>query len=281
MTRDDLLVRQMSKTVSHTSCFSSITFFQQTTMSDISSLSSQYSNTAEDSPQPQAAGKIVPALIVIDMQNDFVYGSLAVPGGESIIDPINDLIRLPFATRIATRDFHPDNHISFARTHQQTEFEKKIIYDPDDHLEKWGIEQTLWPVHCVAYSGGADFVPGLNALAFDAVIHKGTHPRIESYSAFRDIWGKRETDLPAILRDRGVTDIYFCGLAGDYCVKYTAIDSMEYGYNTWIVSDAIRSIDTEETTWLDVADSKGVKFTTVDKLTQLMLSDKVANLSIN
>ncbi|KAF4611697.1 hypothetical protein D9613_004207 [Agrocybe pediades] len=235
----------------------------------MSDILSQISDT---SPPTMAPGEVVPALIVIDMQNDFVYGSLAVPGGESIIDPINDLLKLPFATKIATRDFHPDNHVSFARTHNQRDFEKKTIYHPEDHLEKQGIQQVLWPVHCVAYTGGADFVPGLNSMEFEAVIHKGTHPRIESYSAFRDIWGKGETDLPAILQDRGVTDIYFCGLAGDYCVKYTAIDAMQYGYKTWLVTDAIKSISNEET-WLDTADAKGIHSTTVEELMKKMLSD--------
>ncbi|PPQ77022.1 hypothetical protein CVT25_014840 [Psilocybe cyanescens] len=213
----------------------------------------------------------VPALIVIDMQNDFVYGSLAVPGGEKIIDRINTLIDLPFKTRIATRDFHPDNHISFANTHQKPLFSKATIFHPDDEEEADGCEQTMWPIHCVAYTGGADFVPGLKTTTFDAVVHKGTHPRIESYSAFRDIWGKAETELPGILEEKGVTDIYFAGLAGDYCVKYTAIDSIAYGYNTWLIKDAIKSISKQDSDLVFTEmDKKGIKFTTVKELQKLL-----------
>lgn len=213
----------------------------------------------------------VPALIVIDMQNDFVYGSLAVPGGESLIDRINTLIDLPFKARIATRDFHPDNHISFANTHQKPTFSRATLFHPGDEEEKEGAELTMWPIHCVAYSGGADFVVGLKTTTFDAVVHKGTHPRIESYSAFRDVWGKTETELPGILEELGVTDIYLAGLAGDYCVKYTAIDAVDYGYNTWLVRDAIKSISKEESDRsFAQMDKKGVKFTTIKELQKLL-----------
>ncbi len=89
---------------------------------------------------------------------------------------------------------------------------------------------------------GAQFVPGLNTTAFDAVIFKGTHAHIESYSAFKDIWGKDTTELPGLIEAAGVTDVFIVGLAGDYCVKYTAIDSLEFGYRTWLITDGIKSI---------------------------------------
>ncbi|KDR85682.1 hypothetical protein GALMADRAFT_51791 [Galerina marginata CBS 339.88] len=220
--------------------------------------------TAPTQPQHAAAENpnFVPALVVIDMQNDFVSGSLAVPGGETIIDSINCLIDLPFRLRIATRDFHPDNHVSFADTQKNALFSKVMIYHPDDKEQLFGIEQVMWPVHCVGYTDGSDFVPKLNSKVFDAVIHKGTHPDIESYSAFRDIWGKSETDLPRLLKEKEVTDVFFVGLAGDYCVKYTAIDAAEYGYNTWVVTDAIKSIAEDETVHFDQMQKKGIKFTT-------------------
>ncbi|KAJ3569723.1 hypothetical protein NP233_g4863 [Leucocoprinus birnbaumii] len=203
----------------------------------------------------------VPALVVIDMQNDFVSGSLAVPDAQAIIPVVKGLINMPFKARIATRDFHPENHVSFAKTHDRREFTTVSIHHPDDKEKALGVEQTLWPVHCVAKTDGAQFVPELKDIEFDALIHKGTHPSIESYSAFRDIWGRGETDLPRVLREVGATDIYFCGLAGDYCVKYSAKDSVDYGYNTWVIKDAVRSIESSSTLAWDEMEQKGVKFT--------------------
>ncbi|PPQ99952.1 hypothetical protein CVT26_009307 [Gymnopilus dilepis] len=201
----------------------------------------------------------VPALIVIDMQNDFVTGSLAVPGGETIVDNINSLIDLPFKVRVATRDYHPDKHVSFADTHKQDVFSKKIIYHPEDTEKKHGIDQVLWPVHCVADTPGADFVPGLNTSRFDIVILKGIYPDIESYSGFRDVWGRRETDLPGFLREKGITDVYFVGLAGDFCVKFTALDAVDYGFRTWVVTDAVKSIASDDAHFTEM-ESKGIKF---------------------
>lgn len=204
-----------------------------------------------------------PALVVIDMQNDFVTGSLPVPGGASILPQVNDLIQLPFEAKIATRDHHPENHVSFAKTHERPEFTKIVIYHPADPAELLGKEQMLWPVHCVADTGGADFIPGLITDKFDATIMKGTHPNIESYSGFKDIWGKSETELPQILNDKGVTDVFYVGLAGDFCVKYTAIDSVEYGFRTWVVVDAVKSISQDEVAWNLMRDN-GVRFTRTD-----------------
>ena len=212
----------------------------------------------------------VPALIVIDMQHDFVFGSLAVPGGESIISTINDIISLPgFKARIATRDFHPENHTSFACTHKQPVLSTATIFHPEDKEKANGLEQTLWPVHCVADTTGAEFVKGLKADSFDAIVHKGTHAHIESYSAFRDIWNVEETELPALLAQKNITDIFFVGLAGDYCVKYTAFDALEYGYGTWVVTDGIKSIGSEEATF-KVLKEKGAHFLTSEELKQKM-----------
>lgn len=201
-----------------------------------------------------------PALLVIDMQNDFVNGTLAVPDAASIIDPINDMITLPFKVKIATRDFHPGNHVSFAETHQKPLFSTATIYHPDDPDQIKGLMQVLWPIHCVADTSGADFTPGLKSTSFDAVVHKGTHPNIESYSAFRDIWHRGESELPQLLRENQVTDVFIVGLAGDYCVKYTALDSVDFGYTTWVVKDAVRSISKEEVAWEEMR-KKGVQFT--------------------
>src|SRR4051812_28513128 len=101
-------------------------------------------------PSQSQNDKFIPALIVIDMQNDFVSGSLTVPEGGTIVSNINTLIDLPFKTKIATRDFHPEKHISFADTHGKPTFSTTTIYHPDDVEKKEGLEQVLWPVHCVA-----------------------------------------------------------------------------------------------------------------------------------
>ena len=208
----------------------------------------------------------IPALIVIDMQNDFVTGSLAVPGGATIVDNINTLIDVPgFKTRIATKDFHPNNHVSFADTHGKDVFSKIDIFHPDDKEKVNGIEQVLWPVHCVAETSGAEFVPGLNTRYFDAVIKKGVSPGIESYSAFEDIWGKDKTDLDRILRENGVTDLYFIGLATDYCVKWSAIDALKYGYKTSVVTDAVKSIQPEKDAVEDLK-KRGINFLTTEEV---------------
>jgi nicotinamidase-related amidase len=213
--------------------------------------------------------KFVPALIVIDMQNDFVYGSLPVPGGATIIDTVNKLIALPFKVKIGTRDFHPIGHVSFAKTHNVDVFSKKIIFHPEDKDELIGLEQVLWPVHCVDNTNGAEFVPGLESSKFDSVVHKGTHPRIESYSAFRDIWERGTTELPDILAEKGVTDLYFAGLAGDYCVKYTAIDGLKFGYNVWLVADAIKSISDQELAFAELQ-KQGIKVTSLKEVEALL-----------
>ena len=180
-----------------------------------------------------------------------------------IVDNINSLIDLPFKIRVATRDYHPDKHVSFADTHKQDVFSKKIIYHPEDTEKKHGIDQVLWPVHCVADTPGADFVPGLNTSRFDIVILKGIYPDIESYSGFRDVWGRRETDLPGFLREKGITDVYFVGLAGDFCVKFTALDAVDYGFRTWVVTDAVKSIASDDAHFTEM-ESKGVKFLTTE-----------------
>ena len=220
-----------------------------------------------------ATPSFVPALIVVDMQHDFVHGSLAVPGAESIIDTVNKIISLPdFKLKVATQDFHPQNHISFASTHEKPTFSTVMIYHPEDFLDKTkGIEQVLWPDHCVANTIGANFVQGLNKTdSFDAIIHKGTHSHIESYSAFRDIWNKDETELSELLLKNKITDVFFVGLAGDYCVKYTAIDALEYGYNTWLVTDGIKSIADEEVAYEELK-KKGAHFITSEELNQVLI----------
>ena len=210
----------------------------------------------------------VPALVVIDMQHDFVYGSLAVPGGETIIDSINQLISLPdFKVKIATRDFHPNNHISFASTHKRPLLSTVTIFHPEDVGKSDGVEQVLWPDHCVANTAGAKFVKGLKTNCFDAIINKGTDLDIESYSGFQDVWNVTKTELPKVLSDHHVTDIFFVGLAGDYCVKHTAIHALEHGFETWLVTDGIKSIAAEEVAFEQLK-KMGAHFLTSEEVKQ-------------
>lgn len=211
----------------------------------------------------------VPALVVIDMQNDFVTGSLAVPEGATIINNVNALIDVPgFKTRIATKDFHPPGHVSFAETHGKDVFSKTTIFHPNDKEKANGVEQVLWPVHCVANTSGADFVPGLKTSSFDAVIKKGVSPGIESYSAFQDVWGRDSTELNTILKEKNVTDVWFAGLATDYCVKWSAMDALKFGYNVWVVVDAVKSIRPEKEALEDL-EKRGIKFTTTAEVQKL------------
>ncbi|KAF8226299.1 Isochorismatase hydrolase [Tricholoma matsutake] len=192
--------------------------------------------------------KCISALLVIDMQYDFVHGSLAVPDATSVIDEINSLLALPFTIKIATKDFHPADHVSFAVVHDKPPFSKIIVYPPGE-TENRPLEQVLWPVHCVASTPGSEFVQGLHLEAFDAVVHKGIHREIETYSGFRDPWHLTTTELPSLLEAQEVTDVVVVGVAGDYCVKYTALDAVDFGYSTWVVRDAIRDVFNTETHW--------------------------------
>jgi nicotinamidase len=208
---------------------------------------------------PSVSDKFISALLVVDMQTDFVTGSLAVPDAASIIEQINFMLSLPFALKVGTKDFHPSDHISFASTHNKSVGERITIYHPGDTSAKpeAGIEQVLWPDHCVQSTPGCEFVEGLNSSALDAVVHKGTHPKVECYSAFGDPWGVTAMELPSLLSGKGVTDVFVVGLAGDYCVKWTSVDAAKNGWRTWVVKDVVRSVGNEGTEW-DEMEKAGV-----------------------
>jgi len=226
------------------------------------------SDTLSDTSTMSSTNKFVPALVVIDMQNDFVTGSLAVPGGADIIDNINTLVDLPFTLKIATRDLHPEKHVSFAETHGKAVFSTKTIYHPEDEDRTFGLEQVLWPVHCVTGTSGCDFVPGLNTEPFQKVVLKGVDPGVESYSAFQDIWAKNATELPETLRANQVTDVYFVGLAGDFCVKFSAIDALKLGYRTWLVEDAVKSIKDQGVVFEELR-RMGIRVTTTEEVAKV------------
>ena len=192
------------------------------------------------------------ALVVVDMQVDFVTGSLAVPGAEALLEPINEIIDLPFAYRVASKDFHPPGHISFASTHGKQPFDKTTIYPPEELIRKAGedverikergLGQTLWPDHCVQGTPGVELIPGLKVDDRFDIVLKGTHPGVECYSAFKDQWHLVPTELEKNLHKHKVKDVYLVGLAGDVCVKETAIDAAKAGFNTFVVTDGVRSV---------------------------------------
>ena len=172
------------------------------------------------------------AIIIVDVQNDFITGSLAVPGAEEIIPVINN-IQKKFDLVVTTQDFHPSNHGSFAPS-------------PDKIgtiINLNGLDQILWPVHCVQNSDGAEFHKELNLDQLDANFTKGTNPDIDSYSGFFDNGKKQDTGLDAYLKDQNVDEVYVCGLATDYCVKFTAVDAADLGYKTYLINDASRGVN--------------------------------------
>ena len=166
------------------------------------------------------------ALIVVDIQNDFIPGgALAVPGGDEVVPLVNRL-QARFESIVATRDWHPPDHGSFAANHPG----KRV----GDLIELGGLEQTLWPVHCVQNTPGADFAPGLNRDRWTKVVVKGTDADIDSYSGFYDNGHRRATGLGDFLKQRGVSAVFVAGLATDYCVKFTALDARALGFATFL-----------------------------------------------
>ena len=175
------------------------------------------------------------ALILVDIQNDFVPGgALPVPWGDTIV-PVCNRIQANFELVVATQDWHPANHGSFAANHPG----KK----PRDVIELNGLKQILWPVHCVQHTPGADFVAGLEMTHVQRVFQKGTDPGIDSYSGFFDNGHRKATGLGDYLKSKQVIDVYVAGLATDYCVKFTALDARQLGFNTYLVLDATAGVD--------------------------------------
>jgi len=174
------------------------------------------------------------ALIIVDLQNDFLpEGALPVPHGDEVIPLANEL-QSHFELIVATQDWHPADHGSFAANHPG----KK----PGDRIMLDGIEQILWPVHCVQNTPGAQFTASLDTKRIGRIFQKGTDPKIDSYSTFFDNAHRRSTGLGDYLKERSVTDVYLVGLALDYCVKYSALDARQLGLNAHVIVDACRGI---------------------------------------
>ncbi|WP_119343212.1 bifunctional nicotinamidase/pyrazinamidase [Facilibium subflavum] len=176
-------------------------------------------------------------LIIIDAQNDFMPGgSLAVPHGDQIVPIINRLIP-KFDLIVATQDWHPKNHKSFASNHKN----KK----PFDQIQLNGLKQTLWPDHCVQGTKGAEFHQGLNTDAFAAIFRKGMNPDIDSYSGFYDNGKLESTGLAGYLKEKGAKKLYFCGLCLDICVYFTIVDALALGFECYLIEEAGRSLDSK------------------------------------
>lgn len=175
------------------------------------------------------------ALIVVDVQNDFLEtGSLPVPEGSAVIPVINRLMP-QFHTVVLTQDWHPAEHKSFAANH--------VGKKPYDMMIMPYGEQVLWPVHCVQNSKGAELAAALDLKGTEFNILKGVNPEVDSYSAFYEADGKSKTILADWLKEQGITEVFVCGLATDFCVSWSALDAVKEGFRTFIVEDACRGID--------------------------------------
>lgn len=174
-------------------------------------------------------------LLLVDIQNDFLPGgALAVAEGDAVVAVANRLMpRFPLV--VATQDWHPSNHASFAANHQGGKIGERIVLD--------GLEQILWPVHCVQNSPGAGFAPQLDVQAIQHVASKGCDPRIDSYSGFFDNGRRKATGLAEWLHSQGVKNLFVLGLATDYCVKFTVLDALELGFHVTVVTDGCRAVN--------------------------------------
>ena len=181
------------------------------------------------------------ALLLIDIQPDFLPGgALAIANGDAILEPVNQLLaRDTYDLYVATQDWHPAGHVSFASTHPGRE--------PFEVIELYGHEQTLWPDHCIQGSAGAQLSPRIDWDPVSAVIRKGGEADADSYSGFRNNWNARgerpTTGLAGYLKERGVGAVHLCGLARDYCVKWSAEDAAAAGFETTVLWQLTRPVD--------------------------------------
>ncbi|HVN63816.1 MAG TPA: nicotinamidase [Candidatus Binataceae bacterium] len=194
--------------------------------------------------KPTIAGRPHEALLVVDIQPDFLPGgALPVAGADAILSPIRRLMESGrFERMVAVQDWHPPDHVSFASNHPGRK--------PLDSIVLHGHEQTLWPDHCVQGTSGAELHSALPWNRAGAIIRKAMDPATDSYSAFRNNWdrgGKRPpTGLSGYLKNLGVKHVFICGLARDYCVNWSAEDAIEEGFRVTIVWDLTRSINPKE-----------------------------------
>lgn len=177
----------------------------------------------------------VRALLLVDLQNDFMpFGALPVAGGDAVVPVANALIPR-FSLVVASQDWHPADHGSFASAHPGTL--------PGDVVDLCGVSQVLWPDHCVQDMPGASFHSGLDIGGVDHVVRKGADPAVDSYSAFFDNDRRRDTGLAAYLEERGAEELVIMGLATDYCVRATVLDACGLEFGVTVIEDGCRGVD--------------------------------------
>jgi nicotinamidase/pyrazinamidase len=175
------------------------------------------------------------ALILVDIQNDFLPGgSLAVSDGDAIIPLVNELQKR-FDLVVMTQDFHPADHGSFAANHPGRELYEVIDLN--------GLPQVLWPIHCVQGTKGAEFSEELQTDSITKIFPKGLDSGIDSYSGFFDNGRRSSTGMGEYLQEMGVEEVYVCGLATDFCVKFTVLDALSLGFKTFLIEDASRGVN--------------------------------------
>jgi nicotinamidase/pyrazinamidase len=190
------------------------------------------------------------ALLIVDMQNDFMPGgALGVPLADQLIPIINALIP-KFPLVVASLDWHPADHVSFAENHPGK--------NRGDIVTVKGKDQVLWPVHCVRATKGAELIDRLRKASIASYFYKGTEKSIDGYSAFFDNAQLKSTGLGDYLRSRGINAIYIAGVSTDYCVLYSTIDAIDLGFSVFVVKDACRAInlhpDDEQNAWTAMAE---------------------------
>ncbi|GAA5804448.1 Isochorismatase-like protein [Helicostylum pulchrum] len=199
------------------------------------------------------------ALILVDIQNDFLeQGSLAVAESNGILEKVNQLITKVKSNHglvIATQDWHPSNHISFASNHT----DKQVFETKDIEYEGVKVTQMMWPDHCVQGSLGAEISKAIDLDQIDFIVQKGLNRHVDSYSAFADNNYSEITPLAKILYQQFVDKVIIVGLALDYCVKYTCLDAIKFGFKTVLVVDCTKPVDKEQFhATLEHLKSKGV-----------------------
>lgn len=201
------------------------------------------------------------ALILVDIQNDFMPGgALPVPDGDAVV-PVANGVQAHFDLVVATQDWHPPDHGSFVTQHPG--------HQPGDVIQLAGLDQVLWPPHCVQGTKGAELHPNLDTRRVPRVFRKGTHRDVDSYSGFFDNARRHATGLGDHLREQGVEAVYLLGLATDYCVRYTALDALDLGFETVLIHDGTRAVvPAAHPRTLEELRSAGVRLITSAELTR-------------
>lgn len=175
------------------------------------------------------------ALILVDLQVDFMpTGMLPVAEADQVV-PLANALMQDYRTIVATQDWHPANHGSFAANHPWRK--------PGQVIDLHGLQQVLWPIHCVQETWGAEFVAGLETDRITKVFQKGTDPEVDSYSGFYDNGHRKSTGMGEWLKEQGIEEVHVLGVATDYCVKYTVLDAISEGFRTTLLKEAARGVE--------------------------------------